>query len=95
MTIVLPLLASLFIALIVGAVAMVLAPAGGGMVEQRLGEIRGARVMLGGVEAAEERRDVVEHDTNVRASTYTRLTRCNKTWQWAAEAYRPDATQDL
>src|SRR5688500_15259730 len=38
---------------------MVLAPAGGGMVEQRLGEIRGARVMLGGVEAAGERRDVV------------------------------------
>jgi tight adherence protein C len=59
-TILLPLLAFLFIALIVGAVAMVLAPAGGGMVEQRLGEIRGARVTLGGsLEAAEERRDVV------------------------------------
>jgi tight adherence protein C len=60
-TILLPLLAFLFIALIVSAVAMVLAPAGGGMVEQRLGEIRGARVMLGGggVEAAEERRDLV------------------------------------
>lgn len=59
MTFVLPLLAFLFIALIVGAVAMVWAPAGGAIVEQRLGEIRGARVMLGGVEAAQERRDVV------------------------------------
>jgi tight adherence protein C len=58
-TIVLPLLAFLFIALIVGAAAMMLAPAGGAMVEQRLGEIRGARVMLGGVEATEERRDAV------------------------------------
>ena len=61
MTILLPLLAFVFIALLVGGVAMVLAPAGGGMVEQRLGEIRGARVMLGGggVEAPEERRRVI------------------------------------
>jgi tight adherence protein C len=58
-TILLPLLAFLFIALLVGAAAMMLAPAGGAMVEQRLGEIRGARVMLGGVEATEERRDAV------------------------------------
>jgi tight adherence protein C len=59
-TILLPLLAFLFIALLVGAAAMMLAPAGGAIVEQRLGEIRGARVMLGGgVEATEDRRDVV------------------------------------
>ena len=59
MTILLPLLAFLFIVLLVGAAAMALAPAGGAMVEQRLGEIRGARVMLGGVEAAQDRKDVM------------------------------------
>ena len=59
MTILLPLLAFAFIALLVGAAAMMMAPAGGAIVEQRLGEIRGARVMLGGVEATEERRDAV------------------------------------
>jgi tight adherence protein C len=59
-TILLPLLAFVFVALVVGAVAMAMAPAGGAIVEQRLGEIRGARVMVGNLEAsAGERRDVV------------------------------------
>ena len=44
MLILLPLLAFLFVALLIGAAALVLAPAGGAIVEQRLGEIRGARI---------------------------------------------------
>ncbi|HLG57323.1 MAG TPA: type II secretion system F family protein [Vicinamibacterales bacterium] len=41
MTVLLPLLAFLFVALLVGAAAMALAPAGGGVIQRRLGELRG------------------------------------------------------
>jgi len=58
-TILLPLLAFLFVALLVGAAALVLAPAGGATVEQRLGEIRGARVGLGGASETRDHRQVL------------------------------------
>lgn len=56
MTILLPLLAFVFVALLVGAAALVLAPAGGSTVEQRLDEIRGARVAVSGVSETRDRR---------------------------------------
>jgi tight adherence protein C len=57
---VLPFLVFVVIALLIGAAAWALAPAGGGaMVEQRLDEIREARVTVGGAPRVNDRRRVL------------------------------------
>ena len=43
MTLLLPLLAFLFVSLLVAGAAMLLAPSGGGVIERRLGELRAVR----------------------------------------------------
>jgi tight adherence protein C len=58
-TILLPLLAFVFVAVLIGGIAMAMAPAGGAMVEQRLGEIRGARLAVAGLQPAAEGRHVL------------------------------------
>ncbi len=52
MTILLPLLAFMVVAALIGAAAWAMAPAGGAIVEQRLGEIQSARLAVAGVREA-------------------------------------------
>ena len=59
MTILLPLLAFMVVAALIGAAAWAMAPAGGAIVEQRLGEIQSARLAVAGVRESAPRHKVL------------------------------------